>query len=55
MKILYLIKGDSDQTVEKFIDVHKANHEVKIINLDNSITPGEILDEIESSDKIISW
>ncbi len=55
MKILYIIKSETTETLEKFIEVHKGNNEVKVINVDDSTSPDELLNEIESADKIISW
>ena len=55
MKVLYIMKDNSTETVEKFIEVQKTVAEVKVVNIDDTTSPEELLNEIESADKIISW
>ncbi len=55
MKILYLVKQASDNTLNKFIEEHKKTNEVTIVNINENKNYDEIVDSITSSDKVISW
>ncbi len=55
MKILYLMKQDSDATVKKIMEVHKNGNEVTVVDLRQEKNYGKIVDLIFSNDKVISW
>jgi hypothetical protein len=56
MKILEILKSEPDETVQKMIEVHKAEGDVKVVKLYEG-TPdyAALVDDIFSSDKVISW
>lgn len=56
MKILEILKSSPDENVNKIIDVHKQDHDVKVVELYS----GEpdypaLVDDIFSHDKVICW
>ncbi len=56
MRVLYLIRSGTDETINKIIDVHKAENEVKVIDLTKDNIPYEsLVEDIFSYDKVISW
>lgn len=55
MKILYILKGQSDETVERLIKAHRDSNEVKVITLTKGVSYDAIVDDIFSYDKVISW
>jgi|Deesub1362B_J571_1020462.scaffolds.fasta_scaffold00080_96 hypothetical protein len=55
MKILYLLKQDPDDTAKKFMEEHKKSHEVTVVDLRENKNYDQIVELIESSDKVISW
>ena len=55
MKILYLLKTDNGKTLDRFMDAHRASHEVVEIDLRNDKDYGKIVDRIVESDLVISW
>jgi hypothetical protein len=54
MKILYILKKELDETGKKILDRHRATNEVTVVNL-NERAPADILDLIETHDKVIMW
>ncbi|UCG78726.1 MAG: hypothetical protein JSV21_02500 [Nitrospirota bacterium] len=55
MKVLYLITRDPDDTLEVLMSEHGSDNEVISVDLRGLSEFGEVLDLIESSDKVISW
>ncbi|MGW8271774.1 MAG: hypothetical protein ACWGN7_00140 [Thermodesulfovibrionales bacterium] len=55
MKILYLLKQDPDATLSTIMEVHRRNHEVTVIDLRSDSDYDQIVAQIETADKIISW
>ena len=55
MKILYLLRNNPDDTVNKIIEVHKQSNDVSVIDINANKNYDEIVDAIAGSDKIISW
>jgi hypothetical protein len=55
MKVLYLIKQESDETLKKFIEEHKKANEVTIVDIRENKNYDQIVDLITSSDRVISW
>ncbi|MEW6739897.1 MAG: hypothetical protein ACOYU2_12420 [Nitrospirota bacterium] len=56
MRVLYLIKSGHDETINKIIDVHKAENDVKVIDLtEGNISYGSLVEDMFSYDKVISW
>jgi hypothetical protein len=56
MKILYILRQkNTDDTVNKLIEVHKKTNQVTIININENKNYDELVDLITSSDKVISW
>ncbi len=56
MKILEILRSAPDENTSKIIDVHKADNDVKVVELYS----GEpdytaLVDDIFASDKVISW
>lgn len=55
MKILYIIKKELDETGEKLIETHRlTNNEVTVVRL-NDKSADDLLDLIETHDKLIMW
>ena len=54
MKIAYILKKDLDETGRKIFEKHKAANEVTAVML-NEKTANELLDIIESHDRVIMW
>ena len=56
MKILHIINDGADKKVLKIIDAQKLENEVKIVFLnEQDINYAEIIDVIETADKVFSW
>ncbi len=55
MKILYLVKTDHDETLDRCMAHHRISHEVVEIDLKTSKNYGEIVDRIVESDLVVSW
>ncbi|GBD98343.1 hypothetical protein BMS3Abin07_00355 [bacterium BMS3Abin07] len=55
MKILYILRNDIDTSGGEFLEEHKKNHEVTIIDIRENKNYEQIVDLIASSDKVISW
>jgi hypothetical protein len=55
VKILYILKQESDETVKAFMEIHKREHEVSVINLKENKNYSQLVELIEKSDRIISW
>lgn len=56
MKILHLIKSEPSEMVKKIIETHSSDNEVKVVDLSKKeLTYDAIIDEIDSSDKVMSW
>ena len=54
MKILYLITKDAGSTVNKFIEINKKSHDVTVVDINENKNYDEIVDLIETSDKVIA-
>jgi hypothetical protein len=54
MRLLYIFKTEPDETAQKILDAHKLSHDVTVVNL-NEKTADELLDLIETHDKLIMW
>ena len=55
MKILYLIKRESDDTLNRIIEEHKKTSDVRIVDFLKEKNYEQIIDLVSSSDKVISW
>jgi len=56
MKILHIVKSRPSELAKRVIERQSKNHEVKIINLKKKdISYEDVIDEIFSHDKVISW
>lgn len=55
MKVLYILKGEPDDTVKRLIEVQKRENEVKVLRLEKGISYDELVDDIFNYDKVISW
>lgn len=55
MKVLYILRGESDDTIKKLIEVQKKENEVKVLRLHKGMSYDELVDDIFSYDKVISW
>ncbi|HWR57833.1 MAG TPA: hypothetical protein VN328_03000 [Thermodesulfovibrionales bacterium] len=56
MKILHILNDGPDDLSGKVIGVQSKEHEVKVVDLSKKQMSYEaIVDEIFSSDKVISW
>ena len=56
MKILHIVKSGPSEMVKKIIDTHSGGNDVKVIDLSKKeMSYDEIIDEIDSSDKVMSW
>ncbi len=54
MKILYLLKQDPEPTLKAIMDSHKKTEDVEVIDLREDTDYEKIVDQIVSSDKVIS-
>ncbi len=56
MKILHILNDGPDTLSSKVISVQSKDHEVKVIDLSKKqMAYDAVVDEIFSSDKVISW
>ncbi len=54
MKMLYLISKETGDTVRKFIEENKKSNDVTVVDINENKDYGQIVDLIDSSDKVIS-
>jgi hypothetical protein len=54
MKILYVIKEEPGDTIKKFMEAHKAAHDVTVVDVRTNKNYEEIIDLIDQSEKVIS-
>jgi DNA uptake protein ComE-like DNA-binding protein len=54
MKILYIVKSEMSETGKRLVEVQRSANDVTVVNL-NEKTAEELLDLIESNDKVIMW
>ncbi len=55
MKVLYILKQDTDSTAQKLIDEQKKNADVNVIDMRNNKNYDEIIDLVITSDMVITW
>ena len=56
MKILHILNDSKSPLSEQIINVQSEENEIKVIDLKNKETSYEdIIDEIFSNDRVISW
>ncbi len=55
MRILYLLKEEPDETVTKFMDIHRKTHHVDVIDLRENRNYLRIMELLEKSEKLIFW
>ncbi len=56
MKILHILNDGPTELSTKVIDIQSRDNEVKVVNLSKKeMTYEAIVDEIFSSDRVISW
>jgi hypothetical protein len=56
MRILEILKSEPDEVLEKIIDIHRGENEVKVVRLYEGEPDYEaLLDDILKYDKVICW
>ncbi len=55
MKVFYILKNDSDETGKTILETHKKEHDVTVVDLRENKNYSEIVDLIESTDRVICW
>jgi hypothetical protein len=55
MKVLEILKSEPSETVSKMIAIHEADNEVKTVKLYENADYDALVDDIFSSDKVVSW
>jgi hypothetical protein len=56
MKILHIVNDGPTDLSDRIIDIQSRNHEVKVIELyKKQVTYNDVIDEIFSNDKVVSW
>ena len=55
MKLLYLLKKEPTETIEKTIETHKSKADVTVIDMRKNKNYAEIIDKIFENDKLITW
>ncbi len=56
MKILHIIKSRQTEFTKKIIEQQSKKHKVKVIDIKKGdISYGDVIDDIFSHDKVISW
>ncbi len=55
MKILYLVKKDTDATLKTIMETHKKANDVTVVDMRQEKKYDKIVDLIFSHDKVISW
>ncbi|MDO8283014.1 MAG: hypothetical protein Q7U10_10410 [Thermodesulfovibrionia bacterium] len=54
MKILHILNDGPNELSTKIINVQKQGNEVKVVEL-SGLSYTELVDEIFSNDKVVSW
>ena len=54
MKMLYLISKETGDTVRKFIEENRKSNDVTVVKINENKDYGQIVDLIDSSDKVIA-
>lgn len=56
MKILHIVKSEPSEMVKKIIDSHSGGNNVKVVDLSKKeMSYDALIDEVDSSDKVMSW
>lgn len=55
MRVLYILKGEPDDTITRLIEAQKKDNDVKVLRLEKGISYDELVDDIFNYDKVISW
>jgi len=56
MKVLHIINSGQTELTKKIIEYQSRKHEVKVVDLTkDNISYKDVIDEIFSHDKVISW
>lgn len=55
MKILYILKQNPDETLNKFIEEHRKDHELTVIDIRENKDYIQAMKFIESHDRVICW
>ena len=55
MKVLHIIKSKQTGLVEEIIKRQSKTNEVKVIDLTKKVSYEDVIDDIFSHDKVISW
>jgi hypothetical protein len=55
MKILHIIKSKQTDLAKKIIEHQSKTNEVKVVNLTKKVSYEDVIDDIFSHDKVISW
>jgi len=55
MKILYLLTGALDPTGAALRQEHEREHAVEVIELQDEIDYGRVVEAIASADRVICW
>lgn len=55
MKILHVVKKELNETEKKIIEEQDRSNDVKIIDLRSNKDYDEIIDLVESSERVICW
>lgn len=55
MNILYLITKDPDPTLVALLNEQKKTHRLKVIDLRQEPKYDELIEQLETFDKVISW
>jgi len=55
MKILYLLRGETDDTLDAFIEEHRKEHTVTVLEVKSLEDYDGLIDQVFAADKVISW
>jgi hypothetical protein len=55
MKILYILKTEPEDSINKIIEEHKKDNHVEVINMSDDKDYNYIIELIEKADRVISW
>ena len=55
MKLLYIIKSETTETLSNMLDSHKKGAEVTVVNMRENKNYKEINQQVFANDKIITW
>lgn len=55
MKILHILKTETEDSVKKIIEEHRKEHDVYVLNLADYKNYGMVVDLIEKADKVMVW